>query len=466
MINNEQVVFNSILRNPDILGKLTGIDGSFFTNKTNNKIIKLIKSGKHLVTDITAAFPEKDQAEINKYLMLCLADTVEIPITQLQDNVNEIRKEKINIEILKLIQKGAKSRTGIYEHEKVKSLYAEIEELDGKGKLGNLNLPISQGLDEVPDEDAEWLWKNYIPLEEITLINGDPDAGKGWLGIDWTCRVSQGGEWPDGAPGGEPANIFYMTYEDSASKIIKKRVRWVGGNIPNIKVLHSDYPLIVSLSTEEGREELEKEIIRIGNVRLWVIDPILDFTGSSDPNAAQIIRPILLPLIKIAKRQHLAIVLIGHLNKDQTKALMYRAGGSTSAWMGKARAAFLVAADKEDGSDNPTRYVEPLKNNYAWPRPRQMEFKIINNKPVFEPSNVDMNEVMNPTRGRPPVRAEDARRWLVTQFKNQDEIPSSEIERRRLLEKPCSKKTLQGVKEEVGIISDRLVDGSFVWRKK
>jgi len=417
-----------------------------------------------MIADIAATFPENEQTEILEYLHKRFMDNHKVPISQLQGTVNGILKKKLESKIVKLIAEELK--TGIYEFDKILKFRKDIEDLDGKGKPSNLNLPISQGLDEVPDEEAEWLWKNYIPLEEITLINGDPDAGKGWLGIDWACRVSKGEAWPDGATGGKPANIFYMTYEDSASKIIKKRVRWIGGNIPNIKVLHSDYPLIVSLSTEEGREELEKEIIRIGNVRLWFIDPILDFTGSSDPNAAQIIRPILTPLIKIARRQHLAIVIIGHLNKDQTKALMYRAGGSTGAWMGKARAAFLVAADKEDDSDNPTRYVEPLKNNYAWPRPKQMEFKIINNKPVFEPSNVDMNEVMNPTRGRPPARSEDGRRWLAAQFEECDEIPSSEIERRRQLEKPCSKNTLQGVKIEVGIVSGRLDDGSHVWRKK
>ncbi|GAG95021.1 unnamed protein product, partial [marine sediment metagenome] len=109
---------------------------------------------------------------------------------------------------------------------------------------------------EVVEKETLWLWKNYIPLEAITLINGDPDAGKSWYVLNLATRVSLGRVWPDGAKN-TPAKTYYMTYEDTIDQQIKKRLRLMGANQKNIEVFRSDNPINLVLAEEDGRERLE-----------------------------------------------------------------------------------------------------------------------------------------------------------------------------------------------------------------
>jgi hypothetical protein len=341
--------------------------------------------------------------------------------------------------------------------------YRRAEEVDP-------SIPMSYRMSDVVEEEMTWLWKNYIPSESITLLSGDPNAGKTWWALDLACKVSRGARWADGAAGNAPANVYYMTYEDSLSKQLKKRIRTLGGDASRITAYNSKHPLHLTLSTPEGIERLENDLIRVGVVNggLLVTDPILDFTGDSNPNAVEIVRGLLTPIVAMLERLKIACLMVGHLNKDQMKSAMYRSGGSTGGWMGKARAAFLVARDPEGSS---TRYVVPIKYNYAWPEPVKMEFSIIEGKLLFEITDIDIDEVLNPKRGRRPERREAAITWLEAQFEGREEIPSSQIEEQARRD-GISMSTLKKVKTDAGYQSIRKfgedVDigiDRWVWRK-
>jgi len=317
------------------------------------------------------------------------------------------------------------------------------------------SIPMSLRMSDVKEEDIKWLWRNYIPSESITLINGDPDAGKSWWALDLASRVTRGAIWPDGTRGNAPANVYYMTYEDVIAKQVKKRIRTLGADQDRFFAFNSEYPLNILLSEEEGRKHLESELIRLNIVNgFLVIDPILDFTGSLNPNAVELVRPLLTPLVKMAKHLSLAIAMVGHLNKDQMKIIMYRSSGSTGGWQGKARAAFLIARENE--GTHVKRYVFPVKNNWAWPEPVPMEFEIIDSKLIFKLSDIDASSVLNPIQGRPPVAKMRAKEIVADMFRERDEIPATEVEERTKL-MGISKATRDRVKKEEGYTSD--------WRK-
>src|SRR5437879_4848618 len=75
----------------------------------------------------------------------------------------------------------------------------------------------------IEPEPITWLWRGYLPLGEVTVIDGHPGAGKSTLTIDVAARVSTGRAWPDGSPNQDGA-VLLISAEDSPSKVIRPRL--------------------------------------------------------------------------------------------------------------------------------------------------------------------------------------------------------------------------------------------------
>jgi len=414
MINNEQIVFNSILRNPDILKKLTGINGNFFSSKKNNKIFKLIKSGKHLVTDITAAFPNKEQPEINKYLMFCMADTYEIPATQLQDAVNGILKEKLNIEILKLIQKGAQSKTGEYEHKKIKSLHSKIEELNSKGKVE------LKPLSKRESKPVEWLWESRIPLGTISLIGGGKEVGKSTVTAWIAAQVIKGTDWPD-VKNNIKGNVILAQVENDWETQVKPFFEIAGANTDNLFEFDSK-----STDTKIIAAELEQHIIKAGNVKLVIFDPITEYVGTLEGNSEIQVRHVLRPFFSLANKYNLSIIIVKHTRKAAAENILDKVGGSTS-WVNVPRAVWLVAKDDEDPEGERRKFLIGALNLYH--KPTSLAFKFINKS--YEISGIPFNtpEVVWESE---PIHENPNRQFMDPELK--DKLNQSEYAKQFILE--------------------------------
>jgi|GEM_PF-4580243 len=323
--------------------------------------------------------------------------------------------------------------------------------------------PLSIKLSEVEPQAVAWLWKDYFPIGEATLVSANPGDGKSFFIMDVAARVSMGTKWLDGSNVGEPANTLYLSVEDHRNKTIRPRIDSLGGDSSRINVYISEQPIHLNLSKEGGLERLENDIVKIGNVRLLVIDPIADFSGGINANAANEVRALMTPLIAMAAKHSFALVIIGHLNKNQTMGAIYRAGGSTSGWLGKVRAAFMIFRNIDDRT---LRHVVALKANLAEKEPPQLEFRLTEGQLLGRVSTeqVDADEHLNPQKGRKPRGKLLAGDWLKMLFSDRDEIPSSEIEK-AAKENGISFTTLKKAKIDGGYISKKLqtTDGKDQW---
>lgn len=322
----------------------------------------------------------------------------------------------------------ARSKADVEDYD-LEELRAKWEELDRLKQIGTTSGPPSTVfLSEIEARPIPWLWPNFIPRGRATLISGDPGSAKTWFTLDMAARLSRGRPWADGSPGGEPANTYYMSVEDNANDTIRPRVDSLGGDPSKIALYNADHPLHVDLSTPGGLLRIEREIIKVGNVRLLVVDPIIDFSGGVNPNASEEVRALLTPLVNMAARHDFALVMIGHLNKAQTMSAIYRAGGSTSGWLGKCRASFMVFRDLDD---KVLRHFVPIKANLAPQDPPQLEFRITDGRIDAHASAEDVNidEQLNPQRGpagRPPHERQEAEEILKEIFKDRVEVPAKE----------------------------------------
>lgn len=322
--------------------------------------------------------------------------------------VREMKRKTITARILKKIERQAKS--GDLDFDEIR---ADVDALNSLSSdhAGPPAMVLLSGVDPQP---VEWLWPNFIPLGKATMISGDPNVGKTWLALDIAARLSRGLPWPDGIPGPEPANVLYLTVEDNPHDTIRPRIDSLAGDPSKITILNPGHSDFISFAAQDGINKLEQEILRIGNVRLVVLDPVLDFSGEINPNAAEQVRAFLTPLIRLAEKLNFALVLIAHLNKAQSQSAIYRTGGSTSAWLGKCRAAFMIFRDNEEKKK---RYISAVKSNLAADDPPQLSFVPNSGRLVFETvvEEVNVDEQINPQlRGQGEEKEERsfAVKWL------------------------------------------------------
>src|SRR3989442_1331065 len=80
-------------------------------------------------------------------------------------------------------------------------------------------------------EHVCWLWSQYIPLEEVTIIQGDPGLGKGHIAADLVARFTTGRPMPGDAPTAtKPGRVLWLTTEDDPARVLKPRLIAAGAN--------------------------------------------------------------------------------------------------------------------------------------------------------------------------------------------------------------------------------------------
>lgn len=232
-------------------------------------------------------------------------------------------------------------------------------------------------LSEIDEERIEWLWPNRLGKGFLTILEGDPGVGKGFLTIDFAARVTRGWPFP-GEPGDhpdpakrpqvrEPASVILVTSEDSRARTEVPRAKAAGADLSKIIVLsglenlgHDLIHVAQSLVTV-----MEANIAGHKKIGLIVLDPIEEaLPGLTDYNA-QNARRGLNVLIRFAQKHSCALIGVRHLMKGPAAAPLYRGRGSI-ALTAASRIVVLLALNPNDPEE---RVLAHVKNNLSQPAP-------------------------------------------------------------------------------------------------
>jgi len=258
-----------------------------------------------------------------------------------------------------------------------KKLIEQIERIQSSNDFD----PISS--DKIEEEELKWLWLDRIPLNKLVMISGDPDSGKSLFCI-WLCAaITKGGPWPDGTimDVENKGSVIYCNAEDDKKDTIKPRIIAMGGIEEKIHV-KGKWDLLTEMPM------MENFISRLPNIRLLVIDNVDSFCDIQG-NESLPVHEALLALTEIAQKYKITIIFTRHLNKDETKSILYRTTGSM-AWVGTVRACWGIQKVDSEDNQNPYRYLAAIKNNLALP-PKNMKFKI--EGPRGKPALINWQEV-------------------------------------------------------------------------
>ena len=309
---------------------------------------------------------------------------------------------------------------------------------------GRTNDPFTL-LSDVAVKPVQHLWEPYVPLGELTVLDGDPGTSKSSFTLDLAARVSTGrpmsGEMKESPPGG----VLLLSAEDSITKTLPLRLQAAGADLTRIAVLHE------TLSIPTGLGTIEAAACKL-RARLLVIDPLMAFL-EKDANSDQKVRQALMPLRAFAERTNTAVILVRHLNKRGGGHTLYRGSGSIGI-IGTTRSALLIGKHPDDPN---MRVLSHEKCNLSPEGPSLL----------FEPLSDDGGAVRIEWRGECDLKGKDllkptkdhedkmdaARKFLL------DALANGPVEQRRLkamaAEAAIAWRTVERGKEILGLVSRR-----------
>jgi len=328
-------------------------------------------------------------------------------------------------------------------------------------------------LAHIKPEPVQMIIDPVLPRGEVTIIDGDPDAGKSWLWMALLAGLTGSQICPLPPPLNQYARsiscALILTTEDDVAKTIQPRLEKLGADLDRIE--------IVSLT---GEEEMfftatdAGDILGIAKQKvpdIVIIDPLTLYAATEqgfDPNKATQVRKMLTPLVRVARKLNAVILVNRHYGKTP-KSAMHRGIGSID-YAATARSMLGVNKDPEDPEC--TRIVSHIKSNLAPKMRESLTFLLDKNlNPPFQWSGTcDVDpDLLTDSEASSAARDEKSKRTEAMDFLQQilaeGPVPIT-VCREQAKELGISDSTLRRAREKLGVASEQTgfgPDKEWVW---
>jgi len=222
-----------------------------------------------------------------------------------------------------------------------------------------LNLKRASG---IAPEILSWLWPDRIPLGKLTLFAGHPGVGKGMATMYIAACATRGTGWKDCKNTNAPAEVIIVSSEDAAGDTLIPRLMAADADLDKVMILEgvTSGKGDKAFTLDTDIPALRKVLDANPDVKVVIIDPIMNHMGALKGNSEQEVRSAMSPLAKLAEKHDIAIILVTHFNKSTNSESIQRVGGAMGM-VGSVRVAWTFGEDKEDGKMK----MLPLKANIS-----------------------------------------------------------------------------------------------------
>jgi hypothetical protein len=245
---------------------------------------------------------------------------------------------------------------------------------------------LTRSLADLTPTKVKWVWRGWLPLGKVTILEGEPEEGKSVITLAWTAIVTQGREWPlttiDDEPlprdKTDPAGAVLVGIEDDLEDTVVPRLDAAGADRSRIHIVNQpldDKGNPKAFLIPDDVDRLRMAILETG-AKLVVIDPITAFLSTKQAKAGDdpSTRQALMPLVILAAETGCAIVLVRHLNKATGMSAKHR-GSGTIAYTGIARSVIVAGELKEPKQNGPTHALALTKGNLT-KRPKAIGYRL------------------------------------------------------------------------------------------
>lgn len=300
------------------------------------------------------------------------------------------------------------------------------------------------GLDEVVEEDVDWIYENVIAIGFISIFAGQTSQGKSFVVCDLIARLTRGDELPFSKDKRSPCRVL-MISEDPLEQMLGPRLNSMGAVKESVRFLTWEAMATYTLT---DTDMLDQAYLECSEPILLVIDPPQNFLGKADEHKNSEVRTVLMRVVAWLQKRLAACILIMHVNKQIGKGLaaLDRIMGSV-AWATTPR----IAIGFTDDPDNQDQHIMAgIKNNLGR-KAQACTYRIVTTTPkrakVEWGSVIDISadDAMNKVKRKPVGHS--AVEWITDRFREQREWESLELKR---------------LAREAGISTDSIFKGSEV----
>lgn len=230
---------------------------------------------------------------------------------------------------------------------------------------------LSTPMDEVEEEELDWIWHPYLARGELTILEGDPGLGKSYMAQMVAGAIVDGRKLPTDRPTGRKpvkGKVAYFDMENSAGTVTKRRL--VDNGVENLRwYLQEETPF--SIDDDDALDDVYEALEEL-KPTLVVFDTLNTYIGKADTHKSSEVQQAFSHFKQIAKDFNCAVLVLRHLTKSKggDKAI-YRGQGSI-AFTGLARVVMTVGSMPEEPE---IRVMAVTKINVARP-PKAVCFTI------------------------------------------------------------------------------------------
>ena len=228
-----------------------------------------------------------------------------------------------------------------------------------------------------------WLWKDWLALGKFHILAGAPGQGKTTLAMALIATLTSGGRWPDGSRVAQGSALIWSGEDDPADTLLprllaagadRSRCYFVSGT----RIAGE----VESFDPARDMAGLEAEALRIGDVRLIVVDPVVSaVTGDSHKNTE--VRRALQPLVDLASRLDAAMLGISHFSKGGAGGDPASRVVGSIAFTAVARVVMVAAKVKsETGDERDDRRILARGKSNIGPDDGGFEYHIEQSEPL------------------------------------------------------------------------------------
>jgi RecA/RadA recombinase len=309
------------------------------------------------------------------------------------------------------------------------------------------NRTFTRRFDTHPKSSVSWLWKPYIPMGKVTVIQGDPGDGKTTVALAIAAYVTTGRPLPETT--GEPVigEVIYQSAEDNVGDTLNPRLLALGADCSKISYMHEFSDI------EKDCENLENAILEV-EAKFVCLDPLQAYIGRGrDMSRAADMRRLMSGLAEAAERTQCAIIAIGHMNKTSGAKKLYRGLGPIDI-AASARSVLLLGRSAEDKD---IRVMSHVKSSLAQ-EGAPIAFTIGENSSVefLGPFDGDIRPLDAPVEENKRESAAE----IILEMTADEPRRCSEIYN-ACLARGISDRTVDTAKKELGVKSIRRADGWY-----
>lgn len=222
-----------------------------------------------------------------------------------------------------------------------------VEEKQGKDEPEGKRRFLGITMEDVVEEELDWIWHPYLARGELSILEGDPGLGKSYMAQMVAGALVDGKRLPTDRPTGRKpvkGKVAYFDMENSAGTVTKRRL--VDNGVVNLRdYLQEETPF--SIDDEDALDEVYEALEEL-QPTLVVFDTINTYIGKADTHKSAEVQQAFSHFKQIAKDFNCAVLVLRHLTKSKggDKAI-YRGQGSI-AFTGLARVVMTVGQMPED----------------------------------------------------------------------------------------------------------------------